>query len=170
MDWNLQIFRPDECRNSIAEIDFRQIKANGFKAIIFDLDETLLPRHVHGITPKLYSFIEELKDLGFKLCLVSNNFSPARVQYISDYLKIPCLTLAFKPLPFSFNKAVELLGIKSSEAVIVGDQLFMDILGGKLAGLYTILVKPISGETFWVRKLMRWAEDIVLKRINSGNF
>jgi len=44
--------------------------------------------------------------------------------------------------------------------VVVGDQLFTDVLGGNLAGLHTVLVPPLSrrelGYTRLVRRLERW--------------
>jgi hypothetical protein len=36
------------------------------------------------------------------------------------------------------------LGAQKKEAVVIGDQLLTDVLGGKFAGLYTILVEPLS--------------------------
>jgi len=80
-------------------------------------------------------------------------------------LKLPYITLAAKPLPFAFRRAVQLLNTPASRCVVVGDQLFMDILGGNLAGMRTILVKPMSRETFWLRSLMRRAERWVLRRL-----
>jgi hypothetical protein len=165
MDLNLEIFRPREYLNSIYLIDFDKLKSKGIRAILMDIDETLLPREMLDISPVLFSFIAELREKGFNICLVSNSIHPERIDYVSKTLKLPSITLAAKPFPFAFEKALKLLGAKKSEAVVIGDQLFMDILGGNLTGIYTILVKPMSAERFWLRQLMRTGEKYVLHKL-----
>jgi hypothetical protein len=161
----LEIFRPAQYLNSIYEIDFEGLKKSGVEAVILDLDETLLPRELLHITPALFSFIEGIKEKGLKICLISNSLYPERVEYAARTLKLPYITLAAKPLPFAFNRALRELKTTANKCVVVGDQLFMDILGGNLMGMRTILVKPMSRETFWLRSLMRRAERWVLRRL-----
>lgn len=170
MDLNLEIFRPREYLNSIYSIDFDKLKSKGIKAILMDMDETLLPREMLDISPVLFSFIAELREKGFNICLVSNSIHPERIDYVSKTLKLPSITMAAKPLPFAFEKALKILGAKKSEAVVIGDQLFMDILGGNLSGIYTILVTPMSAEKMWIRQLMRTAEKYVLQRLGFTNY
>lgn len=166
MDWNLEILRPREYLSSIYEIDFDNLRAMGFKAVIMDIDDTIIPRKKIEITPRLYSLIESIKEKGFKICLLSNNFYPEKVEHVSRILKVPSVSVALKPLPFAFEKALKILGSSKSETLVIGDQIFMDILGGNLAGIYSILVKPISKETFWLRRWMREAEKFALRRLN----
>ncbi|MDC7222713.1 MAG: HAD-IIA family hydrolase [Spirochaetales bacterium] len=45
-----------------------------------------------------------------------------------------------KPSPFLINKALELLRVEREEALMVGDNHFTDILGGRQAGLQTALM------------------------------
>ena len=70
--------------------------------------------------------------------------------------------LTAKPFPFTFNRALRIVKSKTSEAAVIGDQVFMDILGGNLSKIYTILVKPISKEKMRIRKFMRWLEKKAL--------
>ncbi len=165
MDWNLEIFRPKEYLESVYSIDFDRLKEKGITAIIMDMDETLLPREMLDITPVLFSFIQDLREKGFNICLVSNSMHPERVDYVSKTLKLPSITMAAKPFPFAFDKALKLLNAKRKDAVIIGDQLFMDVLGGTLAGIYTILVRPMTSEKFWLRQWMRRAEEFVLEKL-----
>ena len=44
----------------------------------------------------------------------------------------------------SFKKALTTMGIRKEEAVMIGDQLMTDILGGNRKGLHTILVVPVA--------------------------
>jgi len=166
MEFNLEIFRPKEYLESIYQVDFDRLRSRGLKAVLLDLDETLLPREMSDITPVLYSFVEGIKEKGLKICLLSNNLHPERVIKVAQTLNLPYLTLAGKPFPFAFDRALKLLGVKRSEAVVIGDQLFMDIFGGNWAGIYTILVKPFSRETFWLRQWMRRGERWVLDKLN----
>lgn len=165
-DINLEIFRPREYLDSIYSIDFRRLRDLGFTAVLMDLDETLLPREMSDITPVLYSFLENIKDKGFQICLVSNNLNPERVRKVAEALSLPHITLAAKPLPFAFDRALKLINSGKGQTVVIGDQLFMDILGGNLAGIYTILVKPMTRETSFWRRLMRKAEKFVLDKLN----
>ena len=166
MDLNLEILRPREYLDSIYSIDFDRLKDRGISSIIMDMDETLLPREMLDITPVLFSFIQELREKGFNICLLSNSVHPERVDYVSRTLRLPSITMAAKPFPFAFDKALKLLKARKEEAVVIGDQLFMDTLGGNWAGIYTILVKPMSPEKFWLRQWMRTAEHFVLQNLN----
>jgi hypothetical protein len=49
------------------------------------------------------------------------------------------------------------------EIAVVGDQLFTDVLGGKLCGLYTILTEPIELKDFAVTRVFRYFERIILR-------
>lgn len=161
----LEIFRPKEYLDSIYQIDFSKLKSKGIKGLILDLDETLLPREMLDITPVLFSFIEGLKDKGFSIFLLSNSIHEARVEYVGKTFNIPFSVFAMKPLPFAFENAKKKLGLNTNEVAVIGDQLFMDIWGGNLAKMYTIMVKPMTPEKIWIRQLMRETEKYVLDRL-----
>ena len=161
----LEQFRPRKYLNSIKSIDFSALKEQGIRGLLFDLDDTILPRREKVLNPMTYHFFDSLKEQGFKICILSNNYNPKRVKNIARELGIYYITYAFKPLPTGFNRAAEMLKLKPSQIAVIGDQLFMDIWGGNLAQMYTILVKPISQEIRWYRQLMRMAEDWVLEQL-----
>ncbi len=162
----LEYCRPKEYLDSIYQIDFAGLRKKGIKGLILDLDETLLPREMLDISPVLFSFIEDLKDKGYQIFLLSNSMKEARVEYVGKTFNIPHMTFAMKPLPFAFESARKFMKLLPHEVAVVGDQLFMDILGGNWAKMYTILVKPFNPETFWLRQWMRVAEKWVLDRLN----
>ena len=66
-------------------------------------------------------------------------------------------------MTFGMTKACKKFGLAPSEVAIVGDQLFTDILGGKLKGLKCILTEPIHSESGAFFKLKRKLERIVMK-------
>jgi len=71
---------------------------------------------------------------------------------------------ALKPLPFGFLRALRLLGTKRSETVVIGDQVFTDVLGAKLLGLRTVLTEPIVAHDFPLTRGLRFLERLVYKR------
>lgn len=161
----LKIFKPDQIVKDIHEIDFTSLRKAGKKALLLDIDDTLIPRNVNTISPMVFEWIVARKEEGFKLCLASNSRHPLRVKYIGETLGLPAMSLGFKPLPFAFWKALELLKARPEESIMVGDQLFMDILGANLLKIHSIFVKHLTEETFLLRKWMRKAENWVLERV-----
>jgi hypothetical protein len=157
--------RPGLIVRDIREIDFRSLKARGINALIFDIDDTLLPRAVNDISPDLFERIATLKQEGFRLCLTSNSRHPLRVKYIGKTLGVPAISFGFKPLPFAFRRSLEILQAEPAETAMIGDQLFMDILGANLVGLYSIFVWHKIPESFAPRIWMREAENRVLSKL-----
>jgi hypothetical protein len=160
-------FKPDQIVKDIQEIDFAKLKKMGINALILDIDDTLIPREVNDIYPQVFEWIMARKEEGFRLCLTSNSRHPLRVKYFGDALGLPAMHLSFKPLPFAFWKSMEILRSDPGETAMIGDQLFMDILGGNLVNLYTIYIEHGKEEIFWLRKWMRQAEAWVLSKLSS---
>jgi HAD superfamily phosphatase (TIGR01668 family) len=150
---------PDQVADSIGEINIASLADNGFKGVIIDLDNTIIPWAGSVMQPEITERLMNFKQQGFKMCLVSNN-RPGRVQEIAASLEIPFVSHAAKPLKRGFRQALELLELQESQTVVIGDQLFTDILGGNRLGMYTIWVMPLSAEEFVMTKAVRWLEKI----------
>jgi len=161
----LRWLRPKQYHRSFYDIDFENLVERGIRGLILDLDNTLVPWGENAVSEQLISKVEELKGLGFAMCIVSNNLG-GRVNLISQKLGISSASGALKPLTFAYKKALLVLGSKPSETALIGDQLFTDILGGNLAGLYTILVDPIGSREFPTTRLVRLLDRAVRKRLN----
>ena len=84
-----------------------------------------------------------LGEQGITLFVLSNNRHPERPRRFSQALGVPFLGHAGKPKPGGFRRAMEQMGCTPEQTAIVGDQLFTDILGGRNAGVLTLLVEPI---------------------------
>lgn len=157
--WNL--FLPDFYVMDIFEIDFDYLKKNDIKAILIDLDNTLVPWNSSEVNDELIKWIEKGKAKGFKFCIVSNNLA-RRIIECSKKLGIPAVTGAFKPGKKIFLKGLEITGTSAKETAFVGDQLFTDVLGAKRMGMMVILVKPISEqEFFWTRIIRRFEKKLI---------
>jgi HAD superfamily phosphatase (TIGR01668 family) len=157
--------RPAEYRRSIFSIDLDKLKKMGKRAIILDLDNTMVKWNHPDPTPAVLAWLVEVKQMGFAACIVSNN-SGRRVSEFADKVDIPFIPKAVKPRRQGFRHAMQTLGVSPEETVVVGDQIFTDILGGNRAGAYTILVVPIDRREFIGTKPLRMVERLVLKYLH----
>ncbi|OXS80475.1 YqeG family HAD IIIA-type phosphatase [Domibacillus enclensis] len=147
----LKLFLPNEQVKSVLEIDPERLKQKGIKAIITDLDNTLVAWDRPDATPELLHWFQEIRDAGIKVLIVSNN-NQKRVSSFSTPLDLPFIFEARKPMGRAFRKAIKLLGVKKHETVVIGDQLLTDVFGGNRSGIHTILVIPIAAtDGFWTQ-------------------
>ncbi|MFH1709917.1 MAG: YqeG family HAD IIIA-type phosphatase, partial [bacterium] len=144
-----------------------KLQSLGIHNLIVDLDETLRKRNSDHIPEGSVQWIEDVKKRGFNVCITSNNPFGWQLDSVKKKLNVPVSLFALKPLPLAFRHAMNLLGSKPSNTALIGDQLFTDILGANLAGIYSILVDPITGsEKGMFRRVMRWLEQMVFPRVN----
>ncbi len=149
---------------AIHEVDLDRLHARGVRGIIVDLDNTLLAPGANEPTAPVRTWVALLHARGFQACIVSNNFA-ARTRTIGHQLQLPVVASAIKPAPWAFRRALAMMGTNPTETVLIGDQLFTDVLGGNLLGMRTILVDPLSSAEFPTTRLVRVAEWLVRRRI-----
>ena len=129
---------PDKYLKSTYDINFEQLYERGFRGILFDIDNTLVP-HGAPADARAIQLFERLHGMGFETCLISNNREP------KGYLE-----------------GIRRMGTKTDNTFFVGDQIFTDVLGAKRAGLYTIMVSPVQPKEEIQIVLKRYLEKIVL--------
>ena len=156
----LQCFYPDHERDSAYEIDYRGLYQKGYRGVIFDIDNTLVP-HGAPADDRSASLFEELRAIGYETMLLSNNKEP-RVKLFHDGVGSPYIFKAGKPAKKGYEAAMERMGTVSETTLFVGDQLFTDVWGAKRAGITTYLVKPIHPKEEIQIVLKRYLERIVL--------
>lgn len=151
---------PDEYMDSTYAIDFQQYYDTGYRGILFDIDNTLVP---HGAPSerKAEELFDSLRKIGFRTCLISNNKEP-RVKPFAELVKSDYIYNAHKPSGKNYIKAMEIMGTDSKNSLFVGDQIFTDIYGANRADMHTILVKPIHPKEEIQIVLKRYLEKIVL--------
>jgi HAD superfamily phosphatase (TIGR01668 family) len=158
---------PDLFVESVYEIDLQALRARGVRGIITDLDNTLVGWDEPDATPKLMQWLDDVRDeYGIKVCIVSNN-NNQRVESFARPLNIPFIAKARKPRNLPFVRALEVLGTKVEETVVIGDQIFTDVLGGNRMGMYTILVSPVAEKEWFGTKFMRLMERIAYSILRS---
>ena len=156
----LEPFYPKEWLDSTYEIDWEQWKRKGIRGVLFDIDNTLVP-HGAPADPEAVRLFQQLRDIGFSCCLVSNN-RKKRVEPFAASVGAQFIEMAAKPSRKGYERAMERLGTNTGNTVFIGDQLFTDIWGAKNAGLRNILVKPINPKEEIQIVLKRYLEKIVL--------
>ncbi|MCL5292284.1 MAG: YqeG family HAD IIIA-type phosphatase [Actinobacteria bacterium] len=158
---------PSEYCRSIFDIDLKALKKAGFRGLAVDLDNTIIARGSHTPPEELKKWLIEAKSLGFKVCILSNNWL-TRVSRIAAQLDLPLVARAAKPRRRAFVQAVEEMGTTITTTVVVGDQIFTDVLGGNLAGTYTILVVPISDREAPHTRVLRRLERVVMRNYHRS--
>lgn len=153
-------FFPDEYLDSAYVIDYEKLYREGFRGVLFDIDNTLVP-HGAPADERAIRLFHRLQELGFSCCLVSNN-KKKRVEPFAAAVGASYLSMAAKPAKRGYRRAMELLGTDVSNTIFVGDQLFTDVRGAKKAGLHNILVKPINPKEEIQIVLKRYLEKAVL--------
>ncbi|MGM0844162.1 MAG: YqeG family HAD IIIA-type phosphatase [Bacillota bacterium] len=157
----LKSFLPNEHVKDVFQIKPETLKEQGIKAIITDLDNTLVEWDRAQATPKLIKWFKLMKDNGIMVTVVSNN-NEDRVKSFAEPLNIPFIFQARKPMGRAFRRAVKEMGIKREETVVVGDQLLTDVLGGNRSGFYTILVVPVAKTDGFFTKINRKVERKIM--------
>ena len=151
---------PTEYYDSTYSIDFERYHRMGYRGIIFDIDNTLVPHNAmhDDRSRRLFKW---LNDLEYKVCFVSNNKEP-RVREFNKEVGGEYIYKAGKPKPDGYIKAMELMKTTRENTLFVGDQIFTDIWGANNARLHSILVKPIDKKEEIQIVLKRFLERVVL--------
>ncbi|WP_256760130.1 YqeG family HAD IIIA-type phosphatase [Cohnella sp. WQ 127256] len=158
---------PDQLVNTVFDIDLDELKARGVRGIITDLDNTLVSAHTPLATPQLIAWLDLVEERGFKVVILSNN-NKTRVGHFAEPLGLTFIPAARKPAGAAFHRALKLMELTPEQAVVVGDQMLTDVLGGRRAGLHTILVTPIAPhEEGWATQINRRIEKIALARLRK---
>ena len=147
---------------SIYHIPYRQLYDQGFRGIVFDIDNTLVAYDRKMPTAEVAELVSLLRRKGFSIVLVSNN-TKRRVRPFAKGIGLRSVFSAIKPLPFGLKKGLALLGTKPEKTIIIGDQLFTDVIAGNYLGLCTILVQPIQEKEAFYTKIKRRLEKKLLE-------
>ena len=156
----LERFYPDHEAVSAYKIDYEKLYRQGFRGIIFDIDNTLVPHGARADRQAVRLF-RRLKSIGFDTVLLSNNKEP-RVKSFAGQVRSQYIFKAGKPGKAGYEKAMQLMGTDAVSTIFIGDQLFTDVWGAKRTGIRNILVQPIHPKEEIQIVLKRMLEKIVL--------
>ncbi len=156
----LQKFYPEKWVTSTYSIDFEELYKEGYRGLLFDIDNTLV-KHGEDATEDAIALFKRLKEIGFQICLISNN-KVERVERFNKMVNVNYIYDAHKPSRKNYLKAMELMHTDLSNTMFIGDQLFTDVYGAKRCGMRHILVEPIDKKEEIQIVLKRYLERIVL--------
>ena len=157
----LERFKPTWMLNSIYNLTPADLKRQEIKAILTDLDNTLIAwNQPQTNNEQLRKWLATMEKAGISVVVVSNN-SYRRLEKFATPLKIKFISRAMKPFDLGINKAKKQLSLKNDQLVLVGDQLMTDIAAANKAKIKSILVKPLVNSDAWNTKINRFFERIV---------
>jgi len=156
----LERFYPDYDIDSAYDIDYEKLYGQGYRGVIFDVDNTLVP-HGAPADERAIELFRRLRKIGYQAVLLSNNKEP-RVKSFNDQVKAKYIYKAGKPGRGGYEKAMEMMGTDKETTIFVGDQLFTDVWGAKRIGIRSYLVKPINPKEEIQIVLKRYLEKVVL--------
>ncbi len=156
----LELFYPGEYVDSAYDIPYEDLYEQGYRGIIYDIDNTLVP-HGAPADDRSVALFKRLHDTGFETCLISNN-DEGRVKPFADKVDSKYISKAGKPSVKAYSAAMEKMGTVRFNTMIIGDQLFTDIYGANRAGIFSYLVKPVDKKEEVQIVLKRRFEKIVL--------
>ena len=157
----LERFFTDEYVDSAYGIPFEELYRKGYRGIIFDVDNTLVP-HGAPADARSIGLFESLRAMGFSTCILSNNKEP-RVAPFAGQVKSPYIFKGGKPSVKGYERAMEVMGTGRENTLFIGDQLFTDVWGARRTGLYSILTKPLDPHEEIQIVFKRYLEAVVLR-------
>ena len=161
----MPLFRATRYVASVPQIDLEELLGEGVRCILIDRDNTIVPRDTKVAPPEVVSWLDRARELGIKVCIVSNNFHGDQVQASADELGVDKVDHAMKPAPFALWAAMRREGVAPENTVMIGDQVFTDLGAGNIAGVRTILVRPQSRVDLFYTQLFRVFENLALRGV-----
>lgn len=157
-------FKPTWMLEAIYQLTPEQLAKHNIRAVLTDLDNTLIAWNNPDGTKELLHWIDTMKEAGIPVVVVSNN-KAERVERAISHLELDYVARALKPLAKGMNEAANKLGLPKKEIIMVGDQLMTDIRASNGAGIRSILVRPIVASDAWNTKPNRAMEKVVMKTL-----
>ena len=154
--------------NNVLEITEEFLHKNNLKAIITDVDNTLMD-YDGNILEGINEWIDRLQKVGIKICILTNTRKPQKAEKISKMLNnIPYVYFAKKPLKGGFKRAKKKLNMDNNENIaVVGDQIMTDILGANRNHMFSILVSPLGKNEILPTRINRRIEKILFGKSNQ---
>lgn len=157
----MALVKPWRREADVASIDVDGLVEAGIRCVLIDRDNTIVPRDTKQAPKSALAWLGALSAAGIKVCMVSNNFHSREVEESARELGCKVVHHAMKPAPCAVRRALKLMGVTADEAVLVGDQVFTDVMAGNLAGVRPILVDPQSTTDLWYTHIFRVFERAI---------
>ncbi len=155
-EFHMKLLYPTVTLEKVTDITPELLHEMNVDAILLDVDNTLAPPTDSTPFEGVQEWIDSIKAEGFSVVICSNNYKK-RIRPFSDSVGLECVAMSLKPFPFGFNRAKKKLRERPKSVVVIGDQVYTDVLGANLAGMKSILLSPQCeehGVTIMLRRRM----------------
>lgn len=136
---------PDYLFHSVLDISPEDLKNRGIRLVAVDADNTLVYDNTIDFIDGAKDWVEKIRESGLQIAVVSNA-SPGRAEKISNHLGIKTYGACFKPSPRGIKRAARDFGVKTSEVVMIGDQISSDIVAANRCGAISIKTDKVADE------------------------
>lgn len=143
-------FLPSYIFPKITDISIEFLKDKDIRLLLMDFDNTMLPYTTNIPSAELLLWIQQIKEAGIDLCIVSNSHK-SRVPDFCKAYNVACVVHAAKPGTKGIHRAIEQQGAEQKHTALVGDQIYTDVLGANRAGITSLLVRSIHNHNIWLK-------------------
>ena len=158
----MALLQPDRYFARVTRISPQHdLLACGFSHMLLDMDNTILSRSTHDVPIDVRTWLGQVREAGVAVCLLSNNWHGSPYE-LGERLDLPVVAKACKPLPHGYLAARHVLGARSADTVVVGDQISTDVLGAHFLGMKAYLVCPLVEQDLLRIRAVRIAERALL--------
>jgi HAD superfamily phosphatase (TIGR01668 family) len=136
-----RLLKPRETAATVFDVDYKALSANGKRALLFDLDNTLRRRWAPRLFPGAKELLRRLEQEGFAVGILTNRKRIGRDRLLYSLAKqMTVVHHAGKPRRKGFLELLGKLGASVEDAAMVGDRRLTDVLGGNRLGIHTVRV------------------------------
>ena len=160
-----QLFVPDRCLSSFADVTPSFLQENGIAALACDIDNTLVTYDDAVPTEAVLHWLETLVSAEISVGFLSNNHWQRVERFCRDLpVKFFAAPDAKKPSCKALYRFLQDAHVTPKQTAVLGDQIFTDVLMAKRLGCRAFLVPPIQDRTDWFHRLKRRGERPFLRR------
>ena len=159
---------PKAYLNNVQEITIQFLLENKIKALILDVDNTLID-YYKNLSKDVIDWAHRLQGQGIKMYILSNTNKKEKVETVANKLEIPYRLFARKPSKSGFLKIQKEINVEPENIGVVGDQIFTDVIGGNRCKMFTILVDPVTPKDYWYTAWKRPIESKIKNKIKYKN-
>lgn len=156
------LFLPDQWVDSYEQLDLPALHQRGVRVLLCDVDNTLSRLQEQECSLEADAFLRRVKAAGIQPVLVTNNTKKHLDAVFGGHSAGKSYTFCCKPLPFSIWRVLKDCQASVGQAAILGDQLCTDMAAGNLAGIQTILTRPLQKAERGDTKIMRRIEKVLI--------
>ncbi len=149
------IFYPNYVVSSVLEIKPSDLFKLGITHIVFDIDETLVPKRKSTLSKDYIIHLNKIDKSGIRIIIGSN--SRRNLDSITKHFNTQVIRptiFSFKPLSSYYRKIIKFADTEPTHIAMVGDRIINDSIGANFAHINSILVLPINRKPGFLTKLV----------------